>query len=48
MKIFGLVGHPLGHSFSKDYFEKKFKSADLDCAFINLDIEDINQLEEVL
>ena len=24
MKVFGLIGYPLGHSFSKDYFTKKF------------------------
>jgi len=25
MKIYGLIGFPLGHSFSKSYFSKKFK-----------------------
>ena len=24
MKVFGLIGYPLGHSFSKDYFTTKF------------------------
>ncbi|MFY0689768.1 MAG: shikimate dehydrogenase [Cyclobacteriaceae bacterium] len=29
MKRYGLVGHPLGHSFSKAYFEKKFEKLGL-------------------
>jgi shikimate dehydrogenase len=29
-KKFGLLGYPLGHSFSKPYFEKKFKELNLD------------------
>lgn len=30
MKQFGLIGYPLGHSYSKDYFEKKFIEMGLD------------------
>jgi shikimate dehydrogenase len=34
MKKFGLIGYPLGHSFSKKYFEDKFILENLrDCAF---------------
>jgi shikimate dehydrogenase len=29
MKRFGLVGYPLGHSYSKRYFENKFRELDL-------------------
>lgn len=39
MKIFGLIGHPLSHSFSKGYFTEKFKKEGLsDCYFENYDI----------
>ena len=48
MKIFGLIGHPLSHSFSKAYFEDKFKSERLDCRFINFDIENLGKLEEII
>ncbi|MGN0032934.1 MAG: shikimate dehydrogenase family protein [Candidatus Limimorpha sp.] len=48
MKLFGLVGHPLVHSFSKTYFENKFKEENLDCSFVNFDIDDINKIEQVL
>ena len=34
MKIFGLLGYPIGHSFSKPFFEKKFIDLNLkDCRF---------------
>lgn len=40
MKRFGLLGFPLGHSFSKSFFEKKFASENLtDCRYDNYEIE---------
>jgi shikimate 5-dehydrogenase len=30
MKKFGLIGYPLGHSFSEKYFTEKFKAENLD------------------
>lgn len=34
MKNFGLIGYPLGHSFSKKYFTEKFEKEGLnDCAY---------------
>jgi shikimate dehydrogenase len=34
MKQYGLIGYPLGHSFSKKYFEEKFiKERLMDCGF---------------
>lgn len=30
MKRYGLIGYPLGHSFSKQFFEKKFKELGLE------------------
>ncbi|CAN5603607.1 shikimate dehydrogenase [soil metagenome] len=29
MRLFGLIGYPLGHSFSKNYFTKKFEEEDI-------------------
>lgn len=37
MRHFGLIGHPLSHSFSKGYFESKFMDLGIDAAYINLD-----------
>lgn len=41
MKTFGLVGYPLGHSFSQDYFTKKFAAEKIDAQYLNFQIEDI-------
>ena len=48
MKTFGLIGHPLSHSFSKAYFDNKFKNEDLDCFFVNFDIEKLDSIEDIL
>lgn len=46
MNIFGLIGHPLTHSFSKQYFDNKFKKDGLADVFFELfDIESIEELE---
>lgn len=48
MKLYGLIGFPLGHSFSKQYFTEKFKAEGLDCRFENFSIERIELLEQIL
>ena len=47
--IYGLVGRRLTHSFSKDYFEKKFKKLKLrHCEYLNFELDDPRQFEEML
>jgi shikimate dehydrogenase len=42
MKQFGLIGYPLGHSFSKKYFEEKFANENLhDCVFDLFPIKEV-------
>lgn len=49
MKTFGLIGHPLTHSFSKQYFDAKIADEKLnDVCFKLFDIEYIEQLTNVL
>lgn len=48
MKSFGLIGHPLGHSFSKKYFENKFENEHLDCSFSNFDLESLDNLDKMI
>lgn len=48
MKTFGLIGHPLSHSFSKAYFDNKFKNEALDCFFINFDIEKLGSIKDII
>lgn len=45
MRKFGLVGYPLGHSFSRGFFERKFRRENLtDCTYENFEIEHLEQL----
>ena len=48
MKTFGLIGHPLSHSFSKAYFDNKFKNEHLDCFFVNFDIEKLDSIKDII
>lgn len=49
MRKFGLIGYPLGHSFSKTYFTKKFLNEKItDAVYNNYPIENIDQLRVLL
>lgn len=49
MRRFGLVGYPLGHSFSKKYFTEKFLKENLsDCVYENYPLESIDQLPSLV
>ena len=48
MKKFGLIGYPLGHSFSKNFFNEKFNSENIDAEYFNFEIADIKELPKVL
>lgn len=44
MKTFGLVGYPLGHSFSKKFFTEKFETEGLtDHQYLNFEIDTIEK-----
>ena len=47
-KIFGLVGYPLGHSYSKKYFNEKFADENIDAEYKNFEIEDINEVTDII
>jgi shikimate dehydrogenase len=49
MRRFGLIGWPLGHSFSKGYFTEKFRREGITDAFYELfPIESIEKLTDIL
>lgn len=48
MDKYGLIGYPLGHSFSKDYFNEKFDNENIDAQYINFEIPSIENLAEVI
>lgn len=49
MRKFGLIGYPLGHSFSKTYFTEKFEKEQIaDCEYSNYPLLNINELPFVI
>ena len=49
MRLFGLIGYPLSHSFSKNYFTDKFRKEGIqDCRYDNFEITDLNSLPKII
>ena len=48
MNLFLLIGHPLGHSFSKAYFTEKFEKDGIDACYENYDLESIERLPQLI
>ena len=48
MDKYGLIGFPLGHSFSKNFFNEKFENENIDAEYINFEIPNIEELVEIL
>lgn len=48
MDKYGLIGYPLGHSFSKSYFNEKFENEKIDAEYINFEIPTLDSLPEIL
>ena len=47
-KIFGLIGYPLGHSFSRKFFTDKFQKEGINAEYRNFEIADISQVADIL
>ncbi|MDD2476247.1 MAG: shikimate dehydrogenase [Dysgonamonadaceae bacterium] len=48
MKMYGLIGYPLQHSFSSKFFNEKFKDENIDAEYLNFEIEHIFDLRRIL
>lgn len=48
MRQFGLIGYPLGHSFSKRFFTEKFQSENIDAAYETYPLENIQLFSELI
>jgi len=48
MRLYGLIGFPLGHSFSVPYFTKKFDREHIEAEYRNFPMEDISAFEALL
>ena len=47
-KIYGLIGAKLGHSFSKDFFSKKFAKEDISAEYRNFEIDNIEKFSDII
>lgn len=48
MTKYGIIGYPLGHSFSKGFFTEKFARESIDAQYLNFEIPDVAMLPDVL
>ena len=48
MDKYGLIGYPLGHSFSISYFNQKFADEGINAKYFNFEIPSIDELPEVI
>lgn len=47
-KLYGLIGYPLTHSFSQQYFNTKFEAESIPARYENFEIADIKLLRDVI
>lgn len=48
MDIYGLIGFPLGHSFSRKFFMEKFAKEHIEAEYRNFEIADVRQLSDIV
>lgn len=48
MDKYGIIGFPLGHSFSRGFFTEKFAHEGIDAQYLNFEIPDVTMLKDVL
>ncbi|MBP3725803.1 MAG: shikimate dehydrogenase [Bacteroidaceae bacterium] len=48
MERYGLIGFPLGHSFSMSFFNEKFRNEHIDAEYVNFEIPTIEHLTEIV
>lgn len=48
MDKYGIIGFPLGHSFSRGFFTEKFACEGIDAQYLNFEIPDVAMLRDVL
>ena len=46
--VFGLVGFPLGHSFSRGYFTEKFEREHIKAQYLNFELPSLNEYQKTL
>lgn len=47
-ELYGLIGLRLGHSFSQDFFNRKFEAENIDARYVNFEIDNIEVFKTVV
>ncbi|MDL2224506.1 shikimate dehydrogenase [Bacteroidales bacterium OttesenSCG-928-M06] len=48
MDKYGLIGYPLGHSFSRNFFNDKFDAEGIDAEYVNFEIPSIKDFNSII
>jgi len=48
MDVYGLIGYPLEHSFSKGFFNEKFASENISAVYVNYEIPSIKDFKKIV
>ncbi len=48
MNTYGLIGYPLGHSFSRKFFTEKFATEGIDAQYLNFEIPSIEEFPNII
>jgi shikimate dehydrogenase len=48
LRHFGLIGYPLGHSFSVSFFSEKFNREGIDASYRNFPLERVSEFENLI
>ncbi len=48
MNTYGLIGYPLGHSFSRKFFTEKFATEGIDAQYFNFEIPSIEEFSNII
>lgn len=48
MNTYGLIGYPLGHSFSRKFFTEKFEKEGIDAQYLNFEIPSIEDFPNII
>jgi shikimate dehydrogenase len=48
MRLYGLIGFPLAHSFSASYFNDKFRREDIAAIYKNFEVKDLMEVKTII
>ncbi len=48
MEIYGLIGYPLAHSFSSEFFNRKFQREGIHAKYLNFETEEVAEVHQIV